>query len=53
MKGFQSRRDFLFESCGGLSGLAGGLVVLGGARLLRIREVTSVVDTVAARVRRR
>ncbi|MCF6378483.1 murein biosynthesis integral membrane protein MurJ [Nocardioides KLBMP 9356] len=37
---------------GGLSGLAGVLVVLAGARLLRIREVTSVVDTVAARVRR-
>ena len=37
---------------GGLSGLAGALVVLVGARLLRIREVTSLVDTVAARLRR-
>ncbi len=37
---------------GGLSGLAGALVLLGGARLLRIREVTSLVDTVAARLRR-
>ncbi|MBL0746629.1 murein biosynthesis integral membrane protein MurJ [Nocardioides baculatus] len=37
---------------GGLSGLAGGLVLLGGARVLRIREVTSLVDTVAARLRR-
>ena len=37
---------------GGLSGLAGGLVLLGGAHLLRIREVMSVVDTVAARLRR-
>jgi putative peptidoglycan lipid II flippase len=37
---------------GGLSGLAGGVVLLVGARLLRIREVTSVVDTVAARLRR-
>jgi putative peptidoglycan lipid II flippase len=37
---------------GGLSGLAGALVVLGGARLLRVREVTSLVDTVAARLRR-
>ena len=37
---------------GGLAGLAGGLVLLGGARLLRIREVTSLVDTVAARLRR-
>lgn len=37
---------------GGLSGLAGGLVALGGARLLHVREVTTVVDTVAARLRR-
>ncbi|PKH42257.1 putative peptidoglycan lipid II flippase [Nocardioides alpinus] len=37
---------------GGLSGLAGGLVVLAGARLLHVREVTTVVDTVAARLRR-
>ena len=37
---------------GGLAGLAGGLVLLGGAWLLRIREVTSLVDTVAARLRR-
>jgi len=37
---------------GGLSGVAGGLVLLGGAKLLRIREVTSLVDTVAARLRR-
>jgi putative peptidoglycan lipid II flippase len=37
---------------GGLAGLAGALVLLGGARLLRIREVTSLVDTVAARLRR-
>ena len=37
---------------GGLSGLAGGLVVLLGARLLHVREVTTVVDTVAARLRR-
>ena len=32
--------------------LAGAVVVLLGARLLRIREVTSLVDTVAARLRR-
>ncbi len=37
---------------GGLAGLAGGVVVLIGARLLQIREVTSLVDTVAARLRR-
>lgn len=37
---------------GGLSGLAGGLVVLAGARVLHVREVTTVVDTVAARLRR-
>jgi putative peptidoglycan lipid II flippase len=37
---------------GGLSGLAGGLVVLVGARLLHVREVTTLVDTVAARLRR-
>jgi putative peptidoglycan lipid II flippase len=37
---------------GGLSAAAGMLVVLGGARLLHVREVTSLVDTVAARLRR-
>lgn len=37
---------------GGLSALAGGIVVLLGARLLRVREVTGLVDTVAARLRR-
>ncbi|WP_210650977.1 murein biosynthesis integral membrane protein MurJ [Nocardioides sp. SYSU D00065] len=37
---------------GGLAGLAGCLVLLAGARLLRVREVTGLVDTVAARVRR-
>ncbi len=37
---------------GGVSGLAGGLVVLAGARLLRVREVTTLLDTVAARLRR-
>jgi putative peptidoglycan lipid II flippase len=37
---------------GGASALAGLLVVLGGARLLRVREVTTLVDTVAARLRR-
>ncbi len=37
---------------GGLSGLAGALVVLAGARLLHVREVTTLVDTVAARLRR-
>ena len=37
---------------GGLSGLAGAVVLLVGARVLRIREVTSLVDTVAARLRR-
>ena len=37
---------------GGLSGLAGCVVVLVGARLLHVREVTSLVDTVAARLRR-
>ncbi|MBD3916284.1 murein biosynthesis integral membrane protein MurJ [Nocardioides hwasunensis] len=37
---------------GGLSGLAGCVVLLLGARLLRVREVTSLVDTVAARLRR-
>ncbi len=38
---------------GGLSAAVGMLVVLGGARLLHVREVTSLLDTVAARVRRR
>jgi putative peptidoglycan lipid II flippase len=37
---------------GGLSGLLGCVVVLVGARLLRVREVTTLVDTVAARLRR-
>ena len=37
---------------GGFSGLLGCLVVLLGARLLRVREVTTLVDTVAARLRR-
>ncbi|MBD3947414.1 murein biosynthesis integral membrane protein MurJ [Nocardioides ganghwensis] len=37
---------------GGLSAAAGMLVVLLGARLLRVREVTGLVDTVAARLRR-
>ena len=38
---------------GGLSAGVGLVVVLLGARLLHVREVTSLVDTVAARVRRR
>lgn len=38
---------------GGASAAAGMVVVLAGARLLHVREVTSLVDTVAARVRRR
>ncbi|WP_457205571.1 murein biosynthesis integral membrane protein MurJ [Nocardioides sp. P5_C9_2] len=38
---------------GGLAGLAGALVLLGVARLMRIREVTSLVDSVVDRVRRR
>jgi putative peptidoglycan lipid II flippase len=37
---------------GGLSGLAACVVVLVGARLLHVREVTSLVDTVTARLRR-
>ncbi len=37
---------------GGLGGLAGGIVVLAGSRLLHVREVTTLVDTVAARLRR-
>lgn len=37
---------------GGLSGLAGAVVILAGARLLRVTEVTTLVDTVAARLRR-
>ncbi len=40
----------LLRGC--LSGLAGALVLLGLARLLRVREVTTLVDTVAARLRR-
>ncbi|WP_210439331.1 murein biosynthesis integral membrane protein MurJ [Nocardioides xinjiangensis] len=38
---------------GGASAGAGLLVVLVGARLLRVREVMGLVDTVAARLRRR
>jgi putative peptidoglycan lipid II flippase len=38
---------------GGLAGLAGGLVLLLAARLMRIREVTSLVDSVAGRLGRR
>lgn len=38
---------------GGLAGLAGGLVLLLAARLMRIREVTSLVDSVAGRLKRR
>jgi putative peptidoglycan lipid II flippase len=37
---------------GGVSALIGGLVALAGARLLHVREVTTLVDTVAARLRR-
>jgi len=37
---------------GGLSAAAGGVVLLAGARLLHVREVTTLVDTVAARLRR-
>lgn len=37
---------------GATSATVGGLVLLGGARLLHIREVTTLVDTVAARLRR-
>jgi putative peptidoglycan lipid II flippase len=37
---------------GGLSALAGGFVVLAGAHLLHVREVTTLVDTVAGRLRR-
>ena len=37
---------------GGFSSLLGLAAVLVGARLLRVREVTSLVDTVAARLRR-
>ncbi|WP_235537193.1 murein biosynthesis integral membrane protein MurJ [Nocardioides sp. Soil805] len=38
---------------GGLAGLAGCLVLLGAAHLMRIREVTALVDSVASRVGRR
>lgn len=38
---------------GGLAGLAGGLILLLAARLMRIREVTSLVDSVAGRLKRR
>ncbi len=37
---------------GGLAGLAGGLVLLLVARLLHIREITSLTDVVLARLRR-
>lgn len=37
---------------GGTSALVGGVVLLLGARLMRVREVTTLVDTVAARLRR-
>ncbi len=37
---------------GGLAGLAGCVVVLLGTRLLRVSEVTSLTDTVVARLRR-
>lgn len=37
---------------GGVAGAAGLVVVLLGARALRIREVTSLLDTVTARLRR-
>ena len=37
---------------GGTSALVGGLVLLVGAKLMRVREVTTLVDTVAARLRR-
>ncbi|MDR7253061.1 putative peptidoglycan lipid II flippase [Nocardioides sp. BE266] len=37
---------------GGASALAGGAVLLVGARLLRVREVTTLVDTVVGRLRR-
>ena len=38
---------------GGAAGAVGGLVMLGGARLMRIREVTTLIDTATARLRRR
>jgi putative peptidoglycan lipid II flippase len=38
---------------GGLAGLAGGVVLLLAARLMRIREVTSLMDSVAGRLVRR
>lgn len=38
---------------GGLAGLVGGAVLLLAARLMRIREVTSLVDSVAGRLARR
>lgn len=37
---------------GGASALTGLLVVLGGARVMHVREVTTLVDIVAARLRR-
>ncbi len=37
---------------GGLAGLAGGLVLLLAARVLRIREITSLSDVALARLRR-
>ena len=38
---------------GGLAGLAGGVVLLVIARLLRVREITSLTDAALARLRRR
>jgi putative peptidoglycan lipid II flippase len=36
----------------GVAGLVGCVVTLVGARVMRVREVTSLVDIVAARLRR-
>jgi putative peptidoglycan lipid II flippase len=38
---------------GGLAGLAGGVVLLVVARLLRVREITSLTDAALSRMRRR
>ena len=38
---------------GGLAGLAGGVVLLVVARLLHVREITSLTDAAFARLRRR
>jgi putative peptidoglycan lipid II flippase len=43
---------FLALLRGGTSALVGGVVLLVGAKLMRVREVTTLVDTVAARLRR-